>query len=168
VLYEPPACDQPKYAARIIALSFGLRAVERVTETQKNMLPAGQWKARIFLAKLFGKKILWWSIGINLHHTNPEKIRFLFSGKKTTITVRDKKSQETLTKIGIKSEILPDAVFGYDPTRHSDLAILDSESRSIPVIPSEVEESLKNSTESDFSTSLRSGRNDKKNISTSQ
>jgi hypothetical protein len=35
VLYEPPACDQPKYAARIIALSFGLRAVERVTETQK-------------------------------------------------------------------------------------------------------------------------------------
>lgn len=68
-------------------------------ETQKNMLPMFQWKARVFLAKLFRKKILWWAVGINLLEENMQKIHFLFSGKNSIVTVRDEKSLETLKKI---------------------------------------------------------------------
>lgn len=87
-------------------------------ETQKNMLPMLQWKARIFLAKLFRKKIIWWAVGINLLEENIQKIHFLFSGKNTIVTVRDGKSLETLKKIWIKSQVLPDVVFGYIPSGH--------------------------------------------------
>ena len=81
------------------------------TETQTNMLPANQWKFRVFLAKLFKKTILWWGVGINLKHTDPKRVRFLFSGKRTIVTVRDINSQKILSKIGIQSQILPDVVF---------------------------------------------------------
>ncbi len=87
-------------------------------ETQKNMLPMFQWKARVFLAKLFRKKILWWAVGINLLEENMQKIHFLFSGKNSIVTVRDEKSLETLKKIWIESRILPDVVFGYVPSSH--------------------------------------------------
>lgn len=42
----------------------------------RNLL--GQWKLRVWLAKFFGKPLIYWSLGIHLKKENEEKIRPLF------------------------------------------------------------------------------------------
>lgn len=79
------------------------------SEIQSSSFPIMQWKFRVFLAKLFGKKIVYLSIWINT--SNPKKIKYLFTSKKTLVSVRDLKSQQILNQIWIKSIILPDPVF---------------------------------------------------------
>ena len=52
---------------------------------------------------------------------NRSKIRFLFDGKNTRVSVRDEKSREILRGIGIGSELLDDPVFLYDINKSSSI-----------------------------------------------
>lgn len=79
------------------------------SEVQSSSSPIMQWKFRVFLAKLFRKKLVYLSVWINT--SSPKKIKYLFNGKKTTVSVRDIKSQQILENIWIKSIILTDPVF---------------------------------------------------------
>lgn len=88
-------------------------------EIQKWGSPIWQWKLRILLAKILLKKIIWLAVGISYPENKANNLKFLFSRKETIISVRDKKSHETLEKIGIKSSILDDSVFSYEPKKHS-------------------------------------------------
>lgn len=98
-------------------------------EIQKWGSPIWQWKLRILLAKIFFKKIIWLAVGISYPENKAKSLKFLFSGKKTLVSVRDKKSHETLEKIGIKSNILDDSVFSYEPKNKSKISLIDSGSR---------------------------------------
>ncbi len=80
-------------------------------EMQKSKSNLLQWKFRIFLAKFFQKKIIYFAIWISVKEKNYKKIKFLFNGKNIKISVRDKKSQEILEKIWIKSTLIYDPVF---------------------------------------------------------
>lgn len=82
------------------------------SEVQKASSPIWQWKLRIFLSKIFLKKIYWLSIWINTK--KPKKIKYLFSWKKTKVSVRDSWSFKLLESIWIKSEVLDDPVFLKD------------------------------------------------------
>lgn len=74
-----------------------------------------QWKLRVWLAKFFGKPIVYWSLGIHLRKENGEKILPLFTGENMHISVRDSESKKTLESLGIKSLLLRDPVLAYDP-----------------------------------------------------
>ncbi len=80
-------------------------------EIQKSKSNLLQWKFRVFLAKLFWKKIIYFAIWINIQEKNYKKIKFLFNGENIKISVRDKKSQEILEKIWVKSTLIYDPVF---------------------------------------------------------
>lgn len=84
-------------------------------EVQKSSSPVWQWKLRIFLAKLFFKKIIWFAVWINYSWEKIKNLKFLFRWKNIHVSVRDKKSQDLLSLINIKSKILPDSVFSYEP-----------------------------------------------------
>jgi len=74
---------------------------------------------RIFLAKIFFKKIIWLAVGISYSWDKMKNLKFLFSWKRTKVSVRDEKSQNLLSQINIKSTILPDPVFSYENTKKS-------------------------------------------------
>jgi polysaccharide pyruvyl transferase WcaK-like protein len=78
------------------------------------MFPLKQWLFRVLIAKLFRTPIIWWSVGINVAESTKGYLPFLFRGKKTIVTVRDKKSREVLASLGIEGAILPDPVLGYE------------------------------------------------------
>lgn len=71
------------------------------------------WSMRALLAKMFGKKITYLSLGITCEKNEIQP----FSGslfKDTTITVRDTGSQEILKELWYSANILPDPVWNYD------------------------------------------------------
>lgn len=76
-----------------------------------------QWIFRVFLARFFKVPILWWSVGINVAEASKRYLPYLFGGKRTITSVRDKKSYDILLSLGIESTILPDIVLGYIPER---------------------------------------------------
>lgn len=74
-----------------------------------------EWKIRIFIARLFHIPVLYWSLGIHVKPENQIKIRPLFEGENTSISVRDTASKRTLDTLGIRSVLMSDPVFLYDP-----------------------------------------------------
>jgi polysaccharide pyruvyl transferase WcaK-like protein len=74
-----------------------------------------QWKWRTYIARFFHVPIFFWSISIEIK--NPYNFRYLiplFSGKNTTITVRDEGSKNIINSIGINATLIPDAVLSTD------------------------------------------------------
>ena len=84
-------------------------------EVQSSSSPILQWKLRIFLAKLFRKKIIYFWIGINVK--KPANIKYLFSWKRTFVSVRDEKSSRALETIWIKNILMNDPVFLLEPEK---------------------------------------------------
>lgn len=82
-------------------------------EKQVTRAPLFYWKLRVFLAKLFSKKIVWLAVGISFPENKLKDLRFLFSGKKTYVSVRDESSQNLLEKIWINATLLSDPVFSF-------------------------------------------------------
>ncbi|MDP2104072.1 MAG: polysaccharide pyruvyl transferase family protein, partial [Candidatus Gracilibacteria bacterium] len=74
-----------------------------------------QWRLRVWIAKLFRKPILYWSLGIHIKAENEAKILPLFEGKNTYVSVRDTESRKILENLGIKSTLIFDPVLLYDP-----------------------------------------------------
>ncbi len=79
-----------------------------------------QWKFRVNAAKLFGKRVLFWGIGVDLSQKNVLKIRSLFTHPRTTVTVRDSKSAKLLDAVGIHAKVVPDPAFLVPPVRSPD------------------------------------------------
>lgn len=74
-----------------------------------------QWKWRTYIARFFQVPIFFWSISIEIK--NPDNYRYLislFSGKNTTITVRDNGSKKIIESIGFSVTLIPDAVLTTD------------------------------------------------------
>lgn len=80
-------------------------------EFQKSKLPILQWKFRIFLAKLFRKKVIYLAIWINIKEKNYEKIKYLFNWNNIYVSVRDLKSKLILKNLKIESSLIYDPVF---------------------------------------------------------
>lgn len=76
--------------------------------------PIKQWKLRVFLAKLFGKKIMYFWLWVSVKREKYSKIKYLFSGKNTYTSVRDKKSLEILNSIWEKARIIDDPVLSKE------------------------------------------------------
>jgi polysaccharide pyruvyl transferase WcaK-like protein len=68
-----------------------------------------EWTFRTGLAKLFRKKLFFWGVGIDVRNENAAALSGIFSG--ATVTVRDQKSAETLSGIGISATVLPDPAY---------------------------------------------------------
>lgn len=96
----------------IIIIWWGWLIYEK--EKQWPRSPIFYRKLRIFLSKLFNKKIVWLAIWIAYNEKNINKIKFLFSWKKTRISVRDMNSKILLKKIWIEATLINDPVFTYD------------------------------------------------------
>ncbi len=73
------------------------------------------WKLRVRIIRFLRKPIIYWSLGIHLKRENEEKIRSLFEGEKTYVSVRDPESRKTIESLGIKSILIRDPVMTYDP-----------------------------------------------------
>ncbi|MDD2487762.1 MAG: polysaccharide pyruvyl transferase family protein [Candidatus Gracilibacteria bacterium] len=85
-------------------------------EFQSAHFPIMQWLFRIILSKIFAKRIIYFAVGINIKKPGFFK-RFLFSGKKVLISVRDKESSETLNRLGIRNIVINDPVFLLKPEK---------------------------------------------------
>lgn len=85
-------------------------------EVQDSHFPILQWLFRITLAKIFAKKIIYFAVWVNLSKINFFK-RFLFSGKKVLVSVRDEKSSKTLSSFWIQNTIINDPVFLLKPEK---------------------------------------------------
>lgn len=101
------------YKSDIVIIGWGWLIYS--SEVQRWWSPIWQWKLRILIAKLFWKKIFWLAVGISYPQEKLKDLKFLFSGKKTYVSVRDKSSQKLLEKIGIKATLLSDPVFSFSP-----------------------------------------------------
>lgn len=73
------------------------------------------WKLRVRIIRFLHKPLIYWSLGIHLQPENEEKIRSLFEGERTHISVRDPESRKTIESLGIKSILIRDPVLTYDP-----------------------------------------------------
>lgn len=103
------------FKSDLVIIGWGWLIYEN--EAQKASSPIWQWKMRIFLAKLFFKKIIWLAVWISYSSNKMKNLRFLFSWKRTKVSVRDEKSKKLLSQINIESTILPDPVFSYENTK---------------------------------------------------
>ncbi|MDD2916542.1 MAG: polysaccharide pyruvyl transferase family protein [Candidatus Gracilibacteria bacterium] len=74
-----------------------------------------QWKLRVRIVEFLGKPLIYWSLGIHLKKENEKKILPLFTGKQTSVSVRDAESKKSLESIGIKAFLIPDPVLTYEP-----------------------------------------------------
>jgi polysaccharide pyruvyl transferase WcaK-like protein len=85
--------------------------------------PLRLWWMRAMIVHFFKKPLTYLSLGIS---TGPEELKpyakWIF--EKSTITVRDTKSQETLKKLSIESEILPDPVLNYSAQKTQNSKII--------------------------------------------
>lgn len=74
--------------------------------------PLRQWLFRVQVCNFFKKKICFHGVSISIKSKdNLSKIRQIFSGKKSEVTVRDRYSQDLLKWLGITSKIIADPVF---------------------------------------------------------
>lgn len=81
------------------------------------MFPLWQWIFRVAIAQIFRIPIIWWAVGVNItQESNKKYLPFLFSGKSTIVTVRDKNSHDLFRTLGIQSDIIPDPVLTYTPS----------------------------------------------------
>ncbi|PID84408.1 hypothetical protein CSB09_01195 [Candidatus Gracilibacteria bacterium] len=70
-----------------------------------------QWKLRLSLARFFKNKICFFGISLEIKSsTHLRQLRQIISSK-DTVLVRNKKSKESLLKIGLKSVLIDDVVF---------------------------------------------------------
>lgn len=97
---------------------FGWGGIIYDSEVQKSNFPILQWKFRIFLAKIFLKKIVWLAVWISVSDKNISKLKYLFKWSKTLVSVRDESSQNVLKKLHIDSKRLYDPVFSYVPQKN--------------------------------------------------
>lgn len=74
--------------------------------------PLKLWSFRLLLAKMLGKKITYLSLGVTCEK---EELHFLSKNlfQTTTITVRDKTSQQIVQDVWYSATILPDPVWTY-------------------------------------------------------
>lgn len=79
-----------------------------------------EWGFRAALVRFFRKPLLFWGVGIDVRKENVNALRALFSGPRTTVTVRDEKSAETLRLVGVASRIVPDPAFLMPPVSRED------------------------------------------------
>lgn len=85
------------------------------SEIQSANSPLNQWILRANTARLFWKKLYFYAVWIDIKNKeNTKKLEKIFQ-KAWKVTVRDKKSQEQLKEIGIKSEIVDDPVMQESP-----------------------------------------------------
>lgn len=83
-------------------------------KSEEGHSPLRLWSLRARLAKFFKKPITYLSLGISaeIDELRPFS-RAIFAW--TEITVRDKKSQETVNQLWFEAKILPDPVLSYTP-----------------------------------------------------
>nr|MDD3720398.1 polysaccharide pyruvyl transferase family protein [Candidatus Gracilibacteria bacterium] len=103
-------------------------------EVQANKNPLDQWIFRNKIFRFFGKKIIFYAVGINITYTeNLFKLRQIFKGA-YKIFVRDNYSFEVLKNNGINAEIIDDPVF-YDNSENIKFidgkAILDTKQKNL-------------------------------------
>ena len=83
-------------------------------EIQSVRGPLLYWAFRVALARLFKKRVVYFALGINLHKPYKKLLSLLFKGKHIFCSVRDKKSQQTLTQHNIEAALVEDSVFLYE------------------------------------------------------
>lgn len=83
-------------------------------EVQSSSSPLLQWYLRVLIAKLFKTKIIFLWIWINIKNTANYNILKKILNKSDKIYVRDIKSKDLLSKLNIKSKIIPDVVWHLD------------------------------------------------------
>ena len=74
-----------------------------------------QWKWRVYMASFLKKPLFFWSISIEIK--NPKNFQYLiplFTGKKTTVTVRDNGSKKIIENLWCTAILVPDAVLTMD------------------------------------------------------
>ncbi len=80
------------------------------SEVQSVWSPLKQWLFRVKVARFFRKRIYFFAVWIDIKQEENNKILEKIFKKAWKITVRDKKSQQQLEAIWIKSEIVDDPV----------------------------------------------------------
>lgn len=69
-----------------------------------------EWRLRTGAARMFQKPIVFFGVGIDVSFSNTKALLSIFRGA-SAIMVRDEKSAETLSRIGLASKIVPDPAF---------------------------------------------------------
>jgi len=87
------------------------------SELQSVWNPLKQWIFRVRVARLFRKKIYFYSVWIDVKNAKNHKILEKIFKKSWKITVRDKKSWEQLKELWIESAIVDDPVMGENNGR---------------------------------------------------
>ncbi len=91
------------------------------SEIQSVWNPLKQWLFRVRVARFFRKKIYFYGVWIDIK--NPDNFKILGKIFKNAwkVTVRDKKSQDQLLKVWVKSEIVDDPVMSENMQPHLSL-----------------------------------------------
>ena len=103
---------------RLVVGGGGLLYDDEKGQSFKKLLQ--QWKLRIAIARFFRVKTVFLCLGISVKKENAPLLKPLFAGKNVVVSVRDEKSRKTLAEIGIKSQVIADPVFAWEPERLPD------------------------------------------------
>jgi polysaccharide pyruvyl transferase WcaK-like protein len=91
------------------------------------------WGLRLFFVQLFRKKLLYWSIGMDLTLGHLRSVAWWFTYARAIVTVRESYSQALLGTIGVDASVIPDPVFLHIP--ESPTAPVDSNRVGIALRP---------------------------------
>ena len=81
------------------------------------------WSLRSRLARFFRKKTLFFGVGVDVRPDNLPVLRRIFDFPSAIVTVRDAKSAESLSAIGIPATVLPDPAFLFPPVKRNPIFV---------------------------------------------
>ena len=87
------------------------------TEHQQTRSPMGLWKMRVFFLKLFRKKIIYLSLGIDVKNETLSMLRWMLAGSTIQLSVRNPELVPELESHDISATYVPDPVFGLSKPR---------------------------------------------------